>query len=130
MLRMMPDHLEIQEVDFHGSTLYQVVTHYQIDLSSQRKLIQGASLIALKYHIDTMGLKSVESGKPFTMAEDVADKLDNSILIVEFPDDIQAKKDVHEKAAGRHVHDSLYRAFEQMNKMKSHDMHYPPELEQ
>ena len=98
-VRFKPADIEIQVKDIRGKQVYVVQLHYNIDLSRTRKQIVGASRLELILDIDTSELIDEDQKVPYKLTSKLQDKIDNgsTLILVEFPEDMQAKIEAESK---------------------------------
>ena len=102
-MRFKPADIEIQVKEIRqGKQVYVVQLHYNIDLSRARKQIIGASRLELILDIDTSELVDEDQKVPYKLTNKLQDKIDNgsTLILVEFPEDMQAKFEAESKKAG------------------------------
>ena len=86
-----------------------VQLHYNIDLSPTRKQIVGASRLELILDIDTSELIDENHKVAYKMTSKLEDKIYNgdTLILVEFPEDVQAKFEAEKKRAGNQIRETL-----------------------
>ena len=93
LIKFMPANIRVKEIQMDGHQLFEVQLDYRIDLSSVRKEIVGADGLTIWLEINAKAIHSEEDGSIFTIQEVTQDKLSSSPIIVELPEDLQAKKE-------------------------------------
>lgn len=116
-------------LDISGKQVYEVKLDYLIDLSTVRKQIAGAEILHFWLEVNTDALHTKASGSAFTILPDTQHKLDNTPILIEFPEDFTAKHEEDLKQKGKQVRDSLFKAIDEMDKLKKMGKKYPKEVE-
>ena len=106
--KFSPANIEVNPLELGGRQVYEVKLNFLTDLSSVHKLIAGAEVLHFWLEIGADALRSRDSSTAFDIYPETADKLANTPILVEFPEDFSAKKEESLKQKGQQVRDSLY----------------------
>jgi len=84
----------------------------------------------LQLVIDPHKIKSQKSAQKFSISEKGQRLLEDRIIIVEPPEDLEAKTEVQAKHITQDIKNSLSKAVKQMQKMKNEGQHVDKDLEE
>ena len=122
-----PKSVEFESIEIQEVEMVMMKLDFYYDLSPLRGMLQGANLLELSLTVDSSKI-TTEGGAEFTYA--IKDNPHERNVIVEFPEDIMAKREALSRHKGNAIRDSLIRTIEEMQKMERMGHNYPTFLKE